>query len=496
MRYLLILAAFLLLSGCGSDDVNNEVVVVGNDGRSGSEQNETDETEIESIDEESGNDNVQDETEVEDETSQVNTGEKERPDGSTGSEDDDSLISNLEPNKIAQMVNEENFEIASEENRDYYERITDIDGDGNDETVQILNNTRVDEDEVQIGHYILAIFDSNSNAVYAEYTYNFYDGTAPRIMDVIDMDGDGISEIVMENLMSSTATAATGLQSPSRFIYKYDESIKQFNTVSTLGRFLQNEATDTYEINVNDVITGLDYNFSYAPAVELEESEGHLRDLIDFGIMSEETGGFADGFVENTHGNHRYQHPSYLMQLDGMSDIGVVYNDPVFSARWLTLNATSLYEYNSDYNWMEMVGIDGEFETEAGVNKERELFTISDFSSRFDTYSVSKDDYMGEWTMVIDGSIQEFNYMTSNISDEQIIETHVESGDVAGHNSEVVVDTMELANDTNQLTVSGEVTFNDATEVNNSYHNTFTIIYIEDTKHMMDKYGHLYLQLD
>ena len=86
--------------------------------------------------------------------------------------------------------------------------------------------------------------------------------------------------------------------------------------------------------------------------------------------------------------------------------------------------------------------------------------------------------------------------MTSNISDEQIIETHVESGDVAGHNSEVVVDTMELANDTNQLTVSGEVTFNDATEVNNSYHNTFTIIYIEDTKHMMDKYGHLYLQLD
>ena len=84
MRYLLILVAFLLLSGCGSDDVNNEVVVVGNDGRSGSEQNETDETEIESIDEESGNDNVQDETEVEDETSQVNTGEKERPDGSTG----------------------------------------------------------------------------------------------------------------------------------------------------------------------------------------------------------------------------------------------------------------------------------------------------------------------------------------------------------------------------------------------------------------------------
>ena len=394
------------------------------------------------------------------------------------------------------MVNEENFEIASVEDRDYYERTTDIDGDGNDETVQILNNTRVDEDEVQLGHYILAIFDSNSEAVYAEYTYNFYGGAAPRIMDVIDMDGDGVSEIIMENLMSSTATAATGLQSPSRFIYKYDESINQFNTVSTLGRFLQNEASDTYEINVNDFITGLDYNFSYSPAVEMEESEGHLRDLVDFGIMNEEMGGFADGFVENTHGNHRYQFPSYLMALDGMSDIGVVYNDPVFSARWLTLNATTLYEYNSDYNWMEIVGIDGEFEIEATVEKEREPFTVSDFSSRFDTYGVSKDDYMGEWAMVIDGRIQEFNYITINIGDEQITETHVESGDVAGHNSEVVLDTMELVNDTNQLKVSGEVTDNDATEVNNAYHNMFTIIYIEGTEHLMDKYGNLYLQLN
>lgn len=488
MRYLLMLAVFLLLSGCASDDENKEVVVVGNDSRPETEQNEPDEPEEKSVDHEVENDTAADETEVEEESSEEDTAGTE--------ENDDSLISNMEPNKIAQMVNEENFEIASEEDRDYYERITDIDGDGNDETVQILNNNRVDEDEVQLGHYILAIFDSKSEAVYAEYTYNFYGGAAPRIMDVIDMDEDGVSEIIMENLMSSTATAATGLQSPSRFIYKYDESIGQFNTVSTLGRFLQNEAIDTYEINVNDFITGLDYNFSYASAVEMEESDGHLRDLIDFGIMDEESGGFADGFVESTHGNHRYQYPSYLMQLDGMSNLGVVYNDPVFSARWLTLNATTLYEYNSDYNWMEMVGIDGEFETEAAVNKEREPFTVSDFSSRFDTYGVSKDDYMGEWTMVIDGRIQEFNYMTIDISNEQITETHIENGDAAGHSSEVVLDTMELASDTNQLKVSGEVTDNDATEVNNTYHNTFTIIYIEGTEHMMDKYGNLYLQLD
>lgn len=487
MRYLLMLAAFLLLSGCGSDDENKEVVVVGSDSRPETRQNEP---EDESVDKDVEKDTAADETKAEEESSEEDKEE------SSETEKDDSLISNLEPNKIAQMVNEENFEIVSEEDRDYYERMTDIDGDGTDETVQILNNTRVDEDEVKLGHYILAIFDSNSEAVYAEYTYDFYGESAPRIMDVIDMDEDGISEIIIENLISSTATAATGLQSPSRFIYKYDESIGQFNTVSTLGRFLQNEASDTYEINVNDFITGLDYIFSYAPAVEMEESEGHLRDLVDFGIMDEESGGLADDFVENTHGNHRYQHPSYLMQLDGMSNLGVVYNNPVFSARWLTLNATSLYEYNSDYNWMEMVGIDGEFETEAMVNKEREPFTVSEFSSRFDTYDVSKDDYMGEWTMVIDGRIQEFNYMTIDISDGQITETHVENGDAAGHNSEIVVDTIELLSDTNQLKVSGEVTDNDATEVNNSYHNTFTIIYIEGTEHMMDKYGNLYLQLD
>lgn len=481
MKYLLMLAVLLLLSGCESDDGNKEVVVVGNDSSPETVQNEPEEG---SGDQDAENDTDADETKAEEEPSEEET------------EEDDSLISNLETNKIAQMVNEENFEIVSEEDRDYYERITDIDGDGTDETVQILNNTRVDEDEVKLGHYILAIFDSNQEAVYAEYTYDFYGGSAPRIMDVIDMDGDGISEIIMENLMSSTATAATGLQSPSRFIYKYDELIGQFNTVPTLGRFLQNEAVDTYEININDFITGLDYNFSYVQAVEMEESDGHSRDLIDYGIMDEASGGFADGFVENTHGNHRYQQPSYLMQLDGMSNLGLVYNDPVFSTRWLTLNATSLYEYNSDYNWMEMVGIDGEFETEAVVNKEREPFTVSEFSSRFDTDGVSKDDYMGEWTMVIDGRIQEFNYMTVDISEEKITETHVESGDATGHNSEVVVDSIELSSDTNQLKVSGEVTDNDATEVNNSYHNTFTIIYIEGTEHMMDKYGNLYLQLE
>lgn len=495
MKYLLMLAVMLMLSGCGTDDENKEVVVVGSDSRSETEQNEPGETEVESVDENLENVAVEDESDVQDEESSEEDAD-DKKDEVTGPEEDESLISNLEPNKIAQMVNEENFEIASEEDRDYFERITDIDGDGNDETVQILNNTRVDEDEVQLGHYILAIFDSNSEAVYAEYTYNFYGGAAPRILDVIDLDGDHVSEIIMENLMSSTATASTGLQSPSRFIYKYDEAINQFNTVSTLGRFLQNEATDAYGININDFITGLDYNYSYASAVEMEESEGHLTDLVGFGIMDEETGGFADGFVENTHGNHRYQFPSYLMQLNGMSNIGVVYNDPVFPARWLTLNATTLYEYNSDYNWLEIVGIDGEFEVEATVEKEREPFTVSDFSSRFDTYGVSKDDYMGEWTMVIDGRIQASNYMTIDIGDEQINETHVESGEVAGHNSEVVVDTMELVNDTNQLKVSGEVTDNDATEVNNSYHNTFTIIYIEGTGHMMDKYGNLYLQLD
>ena len=86
--------------------------------------------------------------------------------------------------------------------------------------------------------------------------------------------------------------------------------------------------------------------------------------------------------------------------------------------------------------------------------------------------------------------------MTVDISEEKITETHVESGDATGHNSEVVVDSIELSSDTNQLKVSGEVTDNDATEVNNSYHNTFTIIYIEGTEHMMDKYGNLYLQLE
>lgn len=483
MIYIFMIAsvAFLLLSGCDGNEENNEVVVVGNESGPDSQNNEVVAKE-ESVESEIADERAENDTEVEEAVQE---------------KDDDSLFSNIKPNNVAQLVNEENFEIASEEDRDYYERTTDIDGDGNDETVQILKNTLVERDEVQLGHYILAIFDVDGEARYAEYTYDFFGGqAAPRIMDVIDLDDDGISEIIMENLMSSTATAATGLQSPSRFIYRYDESIGQFNTVSSLGRFLQNEAVESYEININDFITGLDYNFSYESVVNNPESDGHLRDLIDFRIIDEKMDGFASDFVENTHGNRRYQHPSYLLQLDGMSNIGIVYSDPVLSARWLTLNATVLYEYNTDYNWMEIVGMKGDLNVEAEVNKKREPFTVSDFSSRFDTYGVSKDDYMGKWNMVIDGRIQDINYMTIDIDDDQISETHVESGEVAGHNSEIVVDTMELDNNTHQLKVSGEVTDNDATDVNNTYHNTFTILYIEGTEHMTDKHGNFYLQMD
>ncbi len=473
-----------MVAGCNNDNENNEVVVVGNENKP------------DAVEDEAREDNRTQEEEVVAENTESEEEDAAEIEENVQTEDDDALINNMEPNNVALLVNEHAFEIISEENREFYEQIVDIDGDGNDETVQILKNTFVEDDVMQLGHYILAIFDVDGEARYAEYTYNFIGGHAePRIMDVIDLDDDGISEIIMENLMSSTAMAAVGLQSPSRFIYKYDESLGQFTTVPSLGRFLRNDAVDDYELNINDVITGLDYDFSYESVVENPESEGHSRDLIDYGILDENTDGLAADFVENTHGNHRYQYPSYLQQLDG-SKTGVVYSDPVLSARWLTLNAIALYEYNPDYNWMEIVGMDGELNSEADVSEEREIFTVSDFSNRFDTYGISTDDYMGEWTMVIDGRLQDFNYMTINIDEEEITEIHVESGEVAGHNSEIVVDTMDLDNNTRQLKVTGEVIENDATDVNNTYDNTFMILHIEGTKHMIDKYGNFYLELD
>lgn len=71
----------------------------------------------------------------------------------------------------------------------------------------------------------------------------------------------------------------------------------------------------------------------------------------------------------------------------------------------------------------------------------------------------------------------------------------MEPSGVIGHNSEIKVDAMELDETTQQLKVTGEVTDNDALNVINMYNNTFTILNIEGTPHMMDKYGNFYLQL-
>jgi len=376
----------------------------------------------------------------------------------------------------------------------FYEQITDIDGNGAEETIQILKNTDIDEESVQVGHYILAIFDETGTARYAEYTYDFFSSTPPRILDIADLDGDGISEIILENVPASNATAAAGFQSLSRFIYKYDDSIGQFTNVSNLGRFLRNEAVADYDVYINDFITGLGYTFSYEEAVKNPENEGHLNDLIDFGIIDEIEEGLADDFVEKTHGVQRYQYVSALENIeDGTT--GVIYEDPVYPMRWLTLNATLLYEYNPNYDWLEIVGMDGAFNASTPVEKSREVFSLADFNDRFEMDMVSMDDYFGEWTRVTDGRLQEVNHLILSIDAYEIKETNTENAGVMGHNTTIDLETAELDENTNQMKVTGEVIENDALDVNNKYDNTFTILYIEGTKHMIDKYGDFYLQL-
>ena len=405
-------------------------------------------------------------------------------------------FASLEPNAVADLVNDSNFEVVSTDSG--YETSADIDGDGTEENIQILKNSAVDESEMQLGHYILAIKDEGGLARYAEYTYNFFgNGGTPKILETNDIDNDGISEIMLSNTSHSTATEAVGIQSPSRFIYKYDEDIDQFAMVPTLGRFLRNTEADTFDINVNDVITDLDYIFSYAETIEElkedEESEGLLNDFTNFGILNDEHTAFKDDFIENTHGNGRFQYPLYSLQL-GNDEIGILYENPVMSARWLTLNSTALYQYNPQYNWLEMVGMDDQLEDPSAVEKKRGLFTEDTFNESFNTDDATYTDYQGEWTMVTDGRIMNYGYTTLNIDEDEITEEY--SGDpIKGHNITVDIDDLSLDDTTNQLNARGNITENDATTVNNMYVNTFTLVDIEGTWHLLDKYGNYYLKL-
>ncbi|WP_411843857.1 hypothetical protein [Salinicoccus sp. HZC-1] len=486
--FVLFISVSLLLSAC-SEPENDAVVEVGagsnNTDRDSTAEGRT--TESSSVgDDADANDSTIEKGTAEEETSEDNLGTVE---GSaeliTYSEFEGSgsdKISELEPNNLAKKFESAPYDFNVEDNgSEDYRQSFDLDGDGNEEMIEIGYELDSGTDYKQ---YMIIISDHNGNPKYAEYLYNYLNEEHPQIiLTVVDLDEDGYLDIVTGNNFAATATILGGYQSLGRIIYSFNSDLGQFTQMPVIGSYYENTLTDAnLTVNVNNIITGFSESYSYIEDTDITEEE-----ISSIGI-TDDSGDF-NTYVENAiNGQVPYVSPIHAAKINDDETFEIVAAETVYYNRAATIEQSSAYNWNDTYGWLEPIGtVLGHTED---ITADRNLYDKETFNNEFKTDEVNFEDYLGEWRSVIDGRKinKHIDISESSITE---IETIRESEEIE---IEVAVKNYINKENTNQLMVTGEIEKHTEYENHNDYDNLFTLMNVEDQWLLMDKFGYFYIK--
>ncbi|AKG73573.1 hypothetical protein [Salinicoccus halodurans] len=491
-KYFAVLFAVLLLGAC-SDSEQGSIVEVGA-GRDNAGENKAGDDEERSPEEQSEESAETRPPAGEEETTESDSSEESEPEERTtelityadyeGS--NVSKVRDIEPNALAKRIEKLPYDFETEDGgSEDYKQSFDLDGDGNEETIEIgyeLNG----ETEEKV--YMIIISDHNGNPKYAEHLYNYVnEGYPQRFLTVVDLNDDGYLDIVTTNDFGATAYMQNGYQALGRVIYSFNSDLGTFTQTPVIGSYYKNSLdSEKLTVSIEEIIRGFSASYSYEDDFHIDNGEPD-SDVLESLSIIDESGNFSSYIEDSINGQRKYYYPEYVSKMNDDDTFELIIDDFIYSAKAASIASTTAYNWNQTYGWLEPVGTVLS-NTEEDFELGRTLFDTETFNDAFNTDEAVFEDYLGKWQAVIDGKKVDKHI---DITESSITETENPGGE-DNVEIEAAVENYIYKEDTNQVMVIGKVTAHSKYEDHNDYDNLLTLMKIDDEWLLMDKFGYFY----